>query len=278
MQSLQKIQTRINSVDKTKKITKAMELVSSAKQKKARAFLNSIEEYTNEIDTVYKKIYSQLSKTNTETKLKRTIYVAITSDLGLCGAYNQNVTKMIKELVTKDDKIIIIGLKGNILLKQIFKEDQILKTYSQIKNDISLEVVQSVKKKIVKAFDKNEFDEVVIVYTQFINTVTVQATAKKIFPLDAEELSGIQIENNEIEFEPSKEVVIKQLFPLYIGANILSTLSESKLSEVSARMSAMQNATNNAEELNKYLKLVFNKSRQSNITQEITEIISGNSN
>lgn len=277
MASLQKTQSRISSVETTKKITKAMELVSSSKLRRAKIFHESIQQYTQAICETFESTYNRISPNELPFKFNqgdKKLYILLTSDLGLCGAYNANVAKLLKSLIKPEDKVIIVGSKGHIFLKNFLQESQVIRVYSKLGYDINFEIIARLKARILKSITKFNISSVNVIYTRHINSVSLEATNKQIFPLITSQTTMSPTLKNA-EFEPSETVILQNILPLYLGAILLDLASESKVSEMSSRMNAMKNASNNADEITSYLKLVYNKTRQSNITQEINEIVAG---
>ncbi|UWD34570.1 ATP synthase F1 subunit gamma [Mesomycoplasma molare] len=283
MPSIQKIKTRINLIENTRKITKAMELLSSAKLRKAKNNFSSIQEYANSIenilDTVYEKTDVKNNSFFSNKEKQNSIYIIITSDLGLCGGYNNNVYKITKNKLKNDDKLIIFGNKGISLFKDY--EKNIIKKIGNYGDDLNYLIVREIIDLVIGMIKNKEIGSINLVYTKFINSVTFEPFIKQLFPLENSALESNKTKNKVndnilLEFEPSPEVILENLLPLYLGSFIYNALAESKISEMSSRRSAMENASNNADEITNNLQIVFNRGRQSSITQEITEIIGGN--
>ncbi|MGY6172451.1 ATP synthase F1 subunit gamma [Candidatus Mycoplasma pogonae] len=276
MPSLQKIKSRITTVETTRKITKAMELVSSAKHRKSKQFLQKISEYVTSIEDTFTTIYYQLDQNELPFHFypqNPKLLVIFTSDLGLCGAYNNNTAKLVKKHYQQGDKVIIVGTKGMSLLRDDIAEADILKTYLHVSYDVDIKLVKNIEKTILKTWEEQNFSAIQIFYTKEINSISSESVMQQVFPL-LEKPANTFIDKN-MEFEPNKAVVLEYILPLFLNSQILKYFAAAKVSEMSSRMNAMKNATNNADEINHYLKLLFNKSRQSNITQEINEIVSG---
>ncbi|UVD81852.1 ATP synthase F1 subunit gamma [Mycoplasma iguanae] len=277
MASLQSIKSRISSIETTRKITKAMELVSSAKTRKIKMYHESIQEYVQAIAQVLGSIYQKNNAKDLDLDINVTagqLYVIVTSQLGLCGPYNLNIAKLAKKLVTKNDYVIILGSKGISILRETFLEEQVLFKVAKYEHDDLTKALEQIKNIIVNYLNDKKISAVNVLYTQYINSLTFQAINKEIFPLKANDFTN-NLLAGELELEPNAQKILKSVLPLYFSSTLLNLIIESKVSEMSSRMSAMKSATNNADEINRTLKLLFNKSRQSNITQEITEIING---
>ncbi|MGZ9431812.1 ATP synthase F1 subunit gamma [Mycoplasma sp. CB776] len=280
MASNQKIKTRINLISNTRKITKAMELLSSAKLRRMKNNFLSIQEYSNSIKSILSSLAQKtknISEIFTLNKEAPKLFIIITSDLGLCGGYNSNIYKLTKKEIGKNDKLIIFGNKGISLFKDF--ETQVIQKHSNYGDDLNYSLVNNVINKIKELLESKSVSEVNLVYTKFINSVLYEPLIKKLLPLNNNQKSDFNISDNEnnvlVEFEPNPEIILKNLIPLYMGSTIYNALAESKISEMSSRRTAMENASNNADEIINNLQIVFNRARQSSITQEITEIIGG---
>ncbi len=279
MASLQETKSRLNSVGTTKKITKAMQLVATAKLKKAQSNLESIQEYYTTVYNTFSNIISNIKDmssifpTDAEDK---TLHIIITSDLGLCGGYNSNVLKILKTKIKKGstkDKIIILGTKGVSHLKSIGWDKLLLQEHTFVGDEPNYEYAEMVGNEVISQFMTGSVNKVNLIHTKFINSVTFEAKSTQLLPIVKKEQENIS--SVLTDFEPSAEVVFKSSLPLYVSAIIFGSMVESKVSEVSSRRTAMENATDNAEELIKQLDLEYNRARQAAITQEISEIVGG---
>ena len=271
--SLQQTKMRIRSVASTKKITKAMELVATSKLRKAKDLNTQITPYKNEVfeiisycaNNVTDKDYKYFKEKDSD----KTLYVVVTSTLGLCGGYNINVEKFVTNLLKENDELIVIGLKGiNYFNSKGFK---IISKYFElpglnVKESMSNEIAHD----ILKEFDLSHYKKVNMVYTKFINSLTFEPTLVQLLPIS--EVVDVPNISKELLLEPSPEEVLDNLIPFYLSTSIKALIFESMLSEQASRRTAMENATDNASELQDKLLLEFNKSRQAAITQEITEI------
>ncbi|MBX4209929.1 MAG: F0F1 ATP synthase subunit gamma [Mollicutes bacterium PWAP] len=280
MASLQETKNRLNSVKSTRKITKAMQLVSTAKIQRAKANYQSVKEY---YENVYEIFSDLIANVNDLEKLfpknfeDKNLYIVITSDLGLCGGYNSNVIKKLKESVKKQDIIFVIGSKGvSSLTSQEFKLE---KSFKYIGDEPNYFFANELGKEAIAKFISGEIKSIKIIYTKFINSVNFEATDLMLLPIDKKVIDKKENSNSSItEFEPSADEVLLGILPLYLSALIYGTMSESKLSEMSSRRMAMENASDNADELINTLNLEYNRKRQAKITQEITEIVAGAEN
>ena len=270
--SLQQTKTRIKSVASTKKITKAMELVATSKLRKAKDLNLQITPYKNEVfeiisycaNNVDDKDYKYFNEKDSE----KTLYIVVTSTLGLCGGYNIAVEKYASSLLNKNDDLIVIGSKGINYFKD---KVNIIQRYNELPGmDLKENISSRIAYKILKEFDVSAYKCVKMVYTKFINSLTFEPMCVQLLPIS--ELVEVPKISKELLLEPSAEEVLDNLIPFYLTTSIKTLIFESMLSEQASRRTAMENATDNASELEEKLLLEFNKSRQASITQEITEI------
>lgn len=270
--SLQQTKTRIKSVASTKKITKAMELVATSKLRKAKDLNLQITPYKNEVfeiisycaNNVDDKDYKYFNEKDSE----KTLYIVVTSTLGLCGGYNIAIEKYASSLLNKNDDLIVIGSKGINYFKD---KVNIIQRYNELPGmDLKENISSRIAYKILKEFDASAYKCVKMVYTKFINSLTFEPMCVQLLPIS--ELVEVPKISKELLLEPSAEEVLDNLIPFYLTTSIKTLIFESMLSEQASRRTAMENATDNASELEEKLLLEFNKSRQASITQEITEI------
>ncbi len=279
MASLQETKSRLTSVSTTKKITKAMQLVATAKLRKAKSNLESIQDYYTSVYETFQKLLNNVSDVKKlfpqETK-KSTLHIIITSDIGLCGGYNSNVLKLLKSDIKSSDKVIVLGNKGISHLKAVginsFKE------FPSVGDEPNYDYASGIGQEAISQFLSGEVETVKLIHTKFINSVTFEAKRTQLLPIEKpknNEVDSVQKMKVMTEFEPSAEIVLKKSIPLYVSAMIFGSMVESKVSEMSSRRTAMENATDNAEELIKKLNLEYNRARQAAITQELSEIVGG---
>ena len=267
---------RIKSVNSTKKITKAMQLVSTSKLKRCRDIFDKNSVYTSETLNIVQEILSRIKESDNKYLIKRDIkakaYIVISSNLGLCGGYNANVFSLVKDVVDKEnDFLITIGSKGyNFLKKNNYK----------ILNHVDEETTgneQLISKQIASfaldLFLNDKIGEIHVIYTKFVNSLTFTAVDLKLLPIDLDE--NKEGSNVDLLIEPNEEEVLNELLPFYFNSTIYGCLIESHVSEQASRRTAMENATDNAEEIGANLLLQYNKARQAAITQEITEVVAG---
>lgn len=268
------IKSRIKSINATKKITGAMELISSAKLAKQRNAMLKNREYTNTLKNTVNQILAGDIDADSEFLKKkenpRKAVIIFCSDLGLCGGYNVNVFKLAKEKVSKDDAVFVVGTKEYKHLSALF----------DVRNDIinSDSITYSDLKKIsasaIEMYKNNEVGSICVLFTNFVNNVTFEAKLETVIPcsINKEELDKPKVETL---LEPNGDEILAHLIPMMIESDIYSKWMESKTSEQGSRRFAMENATDNAEELTNDLLLAYNQARQAAITQEITEIVGG---
>ncbi|ABK61837.1 ATP synthase F1 subunit gamma [Clostridium novyi] len=272
------IKRRIKSINNTKKITKAIGLVATSKLRKARqklelnnAYYSSVNEIMNGIladKNLEKGIYFK------DNGVNKKLYIVITSDSGLCGGFNGNVIAKTLETISGDREnsvIITVGKKGRTYLKK-FKIDSIAE-FVEIPEIPTLKEVKAILEKALNLYMNKEISEINVVYTHFVSSVKQEAKVKKILPITMEEDS--EQTSTFVEFEPDKNIVLEGISELYLKQTLLNLMLNSKTSEESARMTAMDGATSNANDLLDKLNLQYNRIRQSSITQEISEIVGG---
>lgn len=274
--STKEIKNRIRSMESTKQITKAMEMVAASKLRKAQAQVLSSRPY---FEILYAAIQDIL-KENRETEsaylagrpVKKALYVVIAGDRGLAGGYNSNVLKMVAaEMEGKDSCVLPIGKKA-LDYYRAHKANILSDSYG-IAEDISVGDCFSVAKLLCKTYLAGEVDAIYLAFTQFHSVLSQTPTTLQMLPLTApaEGSSG----QSTMEYEPDCETVLNAIIPEYLGGIFYGALCESRASEQAARRTAMDSATQNAEEMIADLSLQFNRARQAAITQEITEIVAG---
>lgn len=273
------IKRRIRSVSNTKQITKAMELVSSAKLRRAREKLEKTRPYFNTILRSIQDILASSSGINhpflVRREIKKSAYIVITADRGLAGAYNNNVIReAVDNIKDKDNAVIItVGSKGRDFFNR--RGYDVKGEFLNISEKPSFSDAKNIGKLVVELFKDGEVDEVNLVYTHFNSTISYEPKLLKLLPAEGIEAEEKNKKATLIEYEPSPESVLDYLIPKYIESAIYGALIESSASEQAARRVAMENATDNAEEMIEDLKLSFNRARQASITQEISEIVGG---
>lgn len=282
MASMRDIKRRRASIQSTGQITKAMKLVSTVKLQKSRAKAESSKPY---FDLMYATIASMLKKSGVMDhkylrpgKSEKKAVIAITSNRGLAGGYNNNIVKLIAAepgLVPENTRIYAIGRKGRDGLAR--RGYQIEKDYSEVINEPLYRDASDMTFELLDAFGQDEVGEIYLAYTSFKNTVVHIPKLIKLLPFTMEEseLEGTTHAHALMNYEPNEDQVLNNIIPKYMSSLIYGALLEAVASENGARMSAMDSATNNAEEMLGKLELQYNRARQGSITQELTEIIAG---
>jgi F-type H+-transporting ATPase subunit gamma len=278
--SLREIKNRISSTKKTSQITKAMQMVSASNWNRgvlnAKSFVPYMEKI-QEVTAAVAKGSSGLSHPMLKSRpVKKTGYIVITSDRGLAGAYNSNVLRSVHQMIRENHKspdeyaVIAIGRVGRDFFAK--RGVSIALEITGVPDQPKFADISDVTKSAVGMFADGTFDELHLFYTHYISAVSQSVTEKKLLPLTDISPSG---KLTSYEFEPSPEEILKVLLPQYAESLIFGALLDSKASEHAARMTAMQNATDNAHELIRNYSLAYNRARQAAITQEITEIVGG---
>ena len=273
-QNVTKIKSRIKSVSGAYKVTSAMKLVSTVKLKQWRNKMLANKDYNQELSEVVellllsqKKVNSIFMTPNIESDKK--LYIVISSTLGLCGSYNNNIFKVSDAKITEKDEAIILGGKGATHYQN--GEFKIIEGYDEFTSLIDKELVNKIAEFIIDEYANKTYSEVHIIYSEYKNSLVFLAKDYQLLPFNYE------IEDrNEYPpiMEPNAKTLVDELIPFYIKTNIYSKFLESAVCEQGARSNAMENATNNAKDLLDDLKIEFNKARQGAITQEIIEIVS----
>ncbi|WP_346961746.1 ATP synthase F1 subunit gamma [Clostridium sp.] len=274
------LKKRIKSIENTKKLTKAMALVATSKLKKVRVSLYTNDTYFRNYKEVMNEIIPSLPKENRYMQSngsEKKLIIVITSDMGMCGAYNNNVIDKLEEITKgheEDYLIAVIGEKGKNLVKR-----HGLKTLDEYNQTISDVPTSSEAKNIFEysfnMFRKEKVGEVIILYTWFKNPIVKEPKEYRLLPLAFEESEQDHIGEDEFDIEGNKEELIESIVPAYCNAMILNAMINSKASEQGNRMETMNSATRNADDLIASLRLKYNRVRQGAITQEISEIIGG---
>ena len=291
MPSLDDLKKRIASVKSTQKITKAMKMVAAAKLRKAQEAAEQSRPYADNMKNLMDSISRGFIQTDSSRNLltgndedKTYLLVLFTSERGLCGGFNSQISKSLKEKIVelqkqnKEVKIICIGKKGYDIIKRQYNE-LIVDTIdlSEIKS-VQYGDAKEISDKIIKMYFDAEFDKCLIFYNKFKSVISQVPTEQQVVPAEIVEQTDNEdkvIDNNFIEFEPNEKEILEELLPLNFAVQIFKALLESSASEQGSRMSAMDNASRNASDMIDSLTLFYNRSRQAVITKELIEIISG---
>ncbi|MFY7664967.1 ATP synthase F1 subunit gamma [Flavobacterium sp.] len=279
MANLKEIRNRITSVSSTMQITSAMKMVSAAKLKKAQDAITAMRPYAEKLTELLQNLSASIEDGDngvytTQRDVKRVLVVAITSNRGLCGAFNTNVIKEVKNRIDfysgKQVAVFAIGKKGNDVLS---KTSSVVANKSQVFDQLTFDNVAQIAEEIMAVYAAGDYDRVELVYNQFKNAATQIVRTEQFLPL----ISSGAKQNNSVDylFEPEKESIIETLIPKSLKTQLYKAVRDSFAAEHGARMTAMHKATDNATELRNQLKLTYNKARQAAITNEILEIVGG---
>lgn len=288
MANLKEVRTRIASVSSTQQITSAMKMVSAAKFRRAQNAIIGMRPYAAQLDEIVSDIDTGgdvLTPYHAVRPLKRVLLVVVTSNKGLCGAFNSNVIKQAnariehyKTVLPEDGelRVMSIGKKSSELLMR--RKDLALTVNDELLDGATFDAVANVADGIMNAFANKEIDLVEVVYNQFKNSLSQVLSTEQLLPIvpaKAAPSKGPVDMKNDYIYEPSQEDIVRSMVPLMLRSTFYRMLLDSLASEHGARMTAMQKATDNATELLKDLRLSYNKARQAAITNEIIEIVSG---
>ncbi len=280
MANLKEIRNRITSVSSTMQITSAMKMVSAAKLKKAQDAITAMRPYAEKLTELLQSLSATLDgeiggSFTSQREVNKVLVVAITSNRGLCGAFNTNVIKQAKTIAEsysgKQVDVFAIGKKGNDALG---KTNTIVGNKSEVFDDLTFDNVAEIAQILTDKFTSGEYDKIEIVYNQFKNAATQIVQSEQFLPL-APVKSDKPVSTGDYIFEPSKEEIVLTLIPKSLKTQLYKAIRDSFASEHGARMTAMHKATDNATELRDQLKLTYNKARQAAITNEILEIVGG---
>ena len=272
-QEVTRIKKRIKSVTGSYKITSAMKLVSTVKLKKWKNKMLATKDYALRIDEIARKVFSSVEESNNpyftlNLKANKNLYIVLSSSLGLCGAYNNNLFRLADSHIKENDEAIILGKKAISHYKDgKFVKIENFKEYSSIRDEA---IIKQIVDFISKEYLKGTYREIHLIYTAYKNSLVFHPQDYQVLPLQGEKKSN---EAYPPIMEPNQEAVLNALVPIYLKNSVYAKFLESEVCEQAARSNAMENATKNAEELLDNLQIEFNKARQGAITQEITEIV-----
>lgn len=274
--SQQAIKSRIASVTSTQKITNAMQLVASAKLTKARKMLEENREYSDTLQNLLSEVLQAAGANNRflkEDKTKPSYVFVITSDMGLCGGYNANIFKELEKELSSAEYLVLIGSRGASWAKARNKNVQ--ETLIDLNEDTAYTELSNAMERALNLYNEGKIGSIKVLYTKYKNTLTFVPTLESLLPPTKQETKTEKKSTTQTIFEPSKSEMLEQLIPMIAKSVLYAKFIESKTSEQASRRMAMENATNNAEDLLDNLNLEYNRIRQGAITQEITEIVSG---
>lgn len=274
--NMKAIKRRIKSVNSTRQITKAMELVASSKLRRAKSRAELARPYFNELYKTMCEIASANTDFSTiyteKREVKRRLFIVVAGDRGLAGGYNSNILKMAVAAHDGDaekPKIIAIGRKsGEFFTKRGY---EVVASYANIADDIKPNTAQDIADIAIEMFAQGEVDEVQVFYTLFNSSISQQPESMRILPMDT-----VQLEDyGTMDYDPSPEAVFNRIVPKFTASLIQCAVVESYASEQGARRTAMESATDNADAMTESLSLLYNRARQASITNEIIDIVSG---
>lgn len=284
MASLKDIRMRIDSTKNTQQITKAMKLVSAAKLRKAQHNITNMRPYAISLKGVIANIAATQKVSHTlmtkKESVKNVLLVVLTSDRGLCGGFNSNINKFadryIAENKNKYEKIdfIFIGKRGADFFAR--KKVSGIENITKLDKDISYDMARGIAEKLIAHYEGGNYDEIRLIYNEFKSAISQKVVCETLLPveLDKSSFEGTSFSPDMI-FDPAPEVIIEDLLKKNFNLQVYRAMSESVASEHGARMTAMENASNNARDMISKLTLTYNKLRQEKITTELTEIVSG---
>ncbi len=284
--ALKEVRNRIKSVQSTQQITKAMKMVSAAKLRRAQDAITQMRPYAQKLQEMLSNIVSNSDgdvnmALAAERPVENVMIIVVTSDRGLCGGYNSNLIKLAKQVIA--DKYSAQAAKGKVQILPIGKKGyenftkggfKVVNQYWDIFTGLSFDKVQTAAKHAMDAFANKEVDAVELIYSEFKNAATQRFVAEQFLPVSKVAKSEGQ-KNADFIFEPDKNILIAELMPKILNTQLFKATLDANASEHGARMTAMDKASDNANELLKSLKISYNRARQAAITTELTEIVSG---
>ena len=286
MANLKDLKTRINSVKSTQKITSAMKMVAAAKLRRAQEVAEAGRPYSSRMQQVISGLAANANKSNApellvgRKEVKTHLLIVVSADKGLCGGFNGSIARQTRQEINRlenEGKSVLVYMVGKKAADNLGREI-LNKTFERIENlqgsNVDYNKVRGVAEKILLGFADNQFDQVSIIYNQFVNAITQNVVVAHLIPAN---VVGEQENESSVvyDYEPEQNELLELLLPRNITTQIFSALLESSAAELAARMTAMDNATRNAGDMIDSLTLVYNRTRQANITKELIEIISG---
>ena len=284
MANLKEVKTRISSVISTQQITKAMKMVAAAKLRKAQDNIMQMRPYAQKLGEVLENVSNGLEAGENafaSDRNDKVLIVAITSDRGLCGPFNSNVFKAVVELIhTKyesqfnagDVQILTVGRKSTEYFSK--RKYNVIDNFTDIFSNLSFEKARAAAEYVMNGYKEEKFDKVELVFNEFKNIATQILRTEQFLPLQEANQEDANLHNDFI-YQPNQQVLVEELIPKSLKVQFYKAILESNASEHGARMTAMDKATENADEILKDLKLTYNQTRQAAITKEILEIVAG---
>lgn len=281
MANLKEIRGRISSISSTMQITSAMKMVSAAKLKKAQDAIVMLRPYSEKLQEIIENVSAasdadSISEFAIEREVKKVLFIAVTSNRGLAGAFNSSVIKEMNLQFSANNnvetEVLTIGKKAFDAMR---KNKTVYENHSSLFDNLSFDHVSNMTEKVMSDFKAGKFDKVYVVYNKFINAATQEVVTEQVLPIAVSAEKASLDVNVDYIFEPGREEILKTLIPKSVKTQIFKAVLDSVASEHGARMTAMHKATDNAEALRNDLKIFYNKARQAAITNEILEIVSG---
>ncbi|WP_407401529.1 ATP synthase F1 subunit gamma [Chryseobacterium sp.] len=282
MANLKEIRGRIGSISSTMQITRAMKMVSAAKLKKAQDAITMLRPYSEKLQEIIQNVNSssdpdQVSVYAQKREVKKILFIAVTSNRGLAGAFNTYIIKELNNQLQKNSQyeveVLTIGKK---VYDAVRRTQTVFANESSIFDKLSFGIVSNITETVMNNFREGQFDEVYIIYNKFVNAATQIVTTEQVLPISMAESDVEEVPVDvDYVFEPSRNEILDTLIPKSIKTQVFKAVLDSVASEHGARMTAMHKATDNAQELKNDLVIFYNKARQAAITNEILEIVSG---
>lgn len=278
MANLKEIRGRITSISSTMQITSAMKMVAAAKLKKAQDAIVMLRPYSEKLTELIENVSAgteleEVSTFTAEREVKRALYIVVTSNRGLAGAFNSSVTKELNVLLGNVDHEVEILTVGKKAFDAVRRSRTVYGNHSSVYDQLSFDVVASFTEQVMKDYSEGKFDKVFVIYNKFINAATQEVRTEQVLPIALPEKSSDV--NTDYIFEPSAREILEGLIPKSIKTQVYKAILDSVAAEHGARMTAMHKATDNAQALKNDLVITYNKARQAAITNEILEIVSG---
>lgn len=291
MANLRDIRNRISSVNNTQQITKAMKMVAAAKLRKAQNRMTSMRPYANKLKEVVSRLGNASDASNALLRIPeetdRVLFIVVGSDKGLCGGFNNNLFKVIEGEISENYEtlntqgkldILTIGRKATIYFKK--RDYNIIEEHPGFFDNLAYEPTAEIMQMAIKEYTNEKYDKVLIGYNEFRTVIAQNRKINQVLPVDPKSLKkddnhDESLSTTDYIYEPDSDTILEEILPIYVIMQLWKAVLESNASEQGARMAAMDNATENAKELEEELTLKYNQARQSAITTEISEIVSG---
>ncbi|AYZ12277.1 ATP synthase F1 subunit gamma [Chryseobacterium arthrosphaerae] len=280
MANLKEIRGRITSISSTMQITRAMKMVSAAKLKKAQDAIVMLRPYSEKLQELIQNVNSssdpdQISVYAQKREVKRILFIAVTSNRGLAGAFNSSIVKELNlQFQDKSRYEIEVLPVGKKVYDAVRRNRSVYANGSSVYDNLNFDTVAHITEGVMTSFKEGKFDEVYVIYNKFVNAATQEVTTEQLLPISMPETTEPQVETDYI-FEPNRAEILDNLIPKSIKTQVFKAILDSVASEHGARMTAMHKATDNAQALKNDLVIFYNKARQAAITNEILEIVSG---